>query len=206
LPGVWLTKGQNQIVVLDLLGPTDPIVSGLEEPILDRLRPELDFAGSGRANRTLNLEGSEPVHEGEFLLGQEAQLIEFSQPVSSRYFCLESLSSHDARAFAAVAEIDLMGIDGDMLSHENWTIAFVDSEEKAKEDGTAENAIDGQTANHWHTEWSNSQPKHPHRLVIDLGKAQLIHGVRYVPRSGDDNVGGRIKDYRIYVGDKLIVD
>ena len=78
----------------------------------------------------------------------------------------------------------------------------MDSEERAKEDGTAENAIDGQTANYWHTEWSAAQPNHPHQLVLDLGKAQVISGFRYVPRQG--NASGRIKDYRIYVGDDLI--
>jgi beta-galactosidase len=206
LPGVWLTEGQNQIVVLDLLGPTDPIVSGLEEPILDRLRPELDFAGSGRANRTLNLEGTEPVHKGEFSPGQQAQLVEFSRAASGRYFCLESLNAHDAQAYAAVAELDLIDTDGNVLSHEDWTIAFVDSEEKAREDGTAENAIDGQTANHWHTAWSNSQPWHPHRLVVDLGKTRAIKALRYVPRSGGPGVGGRIKGYRVYLGDQIITD
>jgi beta-galactosidase len=88
------------------------------------------------------------------------------------------------------------------LSHEGWTIAYVDSEERDQEDGTAENAIDGQTANYWHTEWSAAQPNHPHQLVLDLGKLQTISGFRYVPRQGTG--GGRIKDCRIYVGDDLI--
>jgi len=68
--------------------------------------------------------------------------------------------------------------------------------------GTAENAIDGQTANFWHTEWKASSPNHPHRLILDLGKSQIIAGFRYVPRQGDG--GGRIKDYRILIGDGLV--
>ena len=46
------------------------------------------------------------------------------------------------------------------------------------------------------------RPDHPHRLILNLGKSQAISGFRYVPRQGEG--GGRIKDYRIYVGDNLI--
>ena len=67
----------------------------------------------------------------------------------------------------------------------------------------AGNAIDGQTANYWHTQWGSASPNHPHCLIVDLGKSETIGGFRYTPRQGDANVGGRIKDYRIYVGDKL---
>jgi len=48
----------------------------------------------------------------------------------------------------------LLGADGRSLSAEGWTIASVDSEERQKEDGSAGNAIDGQTTSFWHTEWS----------------------------------------------------
>jgi len=40
-------------------------------------------------------------------------------------------------------------------------------------------------------------------LVIDLGQAATITGFRYTPRPGNDSVGGRIKEYRVYVGDSL---
>jgi beta-galactosidase len=43
-PGCWLHEGANDIVVLDLAGPTDPVIGGLATPILDQLRPALDFA------------------------------------------------------------------------------------------------------------------------------------------------------------------
>ena len=45
LPGPWLHKGRNEVVILDLLGPTKPVIAGLEKPVLDRLRPDLDFGG-----------------------------------------------------------------------------------------------------------------------------------------------------------------
>jgi beta-galactosidase len=94
--------------------------------------------------------------------------------------------------------------DGKNVSHANWTIVYVDSEEVTAEDGSAMNAINGQTADMWHTEYKDAQPNHPHYLIIDFGDTLTIGGFRYTPRSGDANVGGRIKDYRIYVGDALV--
>jgi len=46
-PGPWLREGENDIIILDLLGPEKPLVAGLKKPILDQLRPGLDFARSG---------------------------------------------------------------------------------------------------------------------------------------------------------------
>jgi len=43
LPGPWLHAGRNEVVVLDLVGPAAPTLAGLEQPILDQLRPGLDF-------------------------------------------------------------------------------------------------------------------------------------------------------------------
>lgn len=43
IPGPWLKEGANEIVILDLLGPSQPVIQALETPILDSLRPELDI-------------------------------------------------------------------------------------------------------------------------------------------------------------------
>jgi beta-galactosidase len=44
LPGPWLKRGRNEIVILDLLGPQKPVVAALNHPILNELRPECDFS------------------------------------------------------------------------------------------------------------------------------------------------------------------
>jgi beta-galactosidase len=206
VPGPWLKAGTNEVLILDLLGPEKPVVAGLEQPILTQLRPELDFSRVRRPAVKLALDTARPVHSGQFDSGAALQEIKFAEPAQGRYFCLESLNAHDGKAFAAVAELDLLDESGKPLSHEGWTIAYVDSEEHTQEDGAAENAIDGQTANFWHTEWSATpSPDHPHRLILDLGQKRTVTGFRYTPRQGSGNVGGRIKDYRVYVGDGLIV-
>ena len=204
LPGAWLKPGQNKIVILDLIGPTSPTVAGLEKPILNTLRPELDFASKTTARATLKLTGVKPVFTGSFTTGGEVQEIKLPQPAPGTQFCLETLNAHDGKPFAAIAELDLLDPNGNSISHQDWTIAFVDSEETAGEDGSASNAIDGQSANFWHTAWKNDQPKHPHQLVIDLGPETRVGGFRYTPRAGADNPG-RIKDYRVYIGKGLAV-
>jgi beta-galactosidase len=47
-PGPWLKRGENEVVILDLVGPTSPVLSGLAKPVLDELHPELDFAAASQ--------------------------------------------------------------------------------------------------------------------------------------------------------------
>lgn len=198
-PGCWLKRGRNEILILDVLGPSYPVVAGLEKPILDQLRPELDFGGR-RAKAGLQLPAA--VHSGQFTPGTTVQETKFSRPVTARQFCIESVNAHDGAKHAAIAELDLLGADGQPLNRDSWSIAYVSSEERAAENGSAENAIDGQTANFWHSEWKNQSPDHPHRMVIDLGRSATIGGFRYTPRQSEG--GGRIREYRVYAGDALV--
>ncbi len=204
LPGPWLKPGANDVIVLDFTGPEKPEIAGLEKPLLNELHPERDFSLEARPKVQLAVSEATPTQTGAFPPGSALQEIKFPAPATGRYFCIESLDAQDGKPFTAIAELDLLDTDGKPLSHEGWTIAYVDSEERTHEDGTAENAIDGQTTSFWHTQWGDAQPQQPHYLVLDLSKSQTISGVRYVPRQGPANVTGRIKDYRIYIGDGLI--
>ena len=206
LPAPWLKSGANEIIVLDLTGPEKPVLAGVTAPVLDQLHPEKDFFP--RNNRgVLQLEGIAPVHTGVFAAGPATQEIRFSGAPTARQFCLESLDAFDGNPFAAVGEIALLDAEGKLMNQSAWTIAYADSEEATREDGSALNAINGQASDHWHTEWSSRPPRpaHPHRLIIDLGASARIGGFRYTPRQGPDDVTGRIKNYRIYLGERLIV-
>ncbi len=204
VPGPWLKAGDNEIVILDLIGPEKPEIAALDHPILDQLRPQLDFARSRRREVTLRSDFGAPAHTGRFAAGSDLQEVRLSAPARGRYFCLEALSAHDGKPFASIAEITLLDESGQPLSTEGWTIAYVDSEERERADGAAENAIDGQTANFWHTEWAASQPGFPHRLILDLGQPRTVSGFRYVPRQGAADVTGCIADFRVFVADDLI--
>jgi len=201
-PGCWLRAGKNEIVILDYIGPVKSEIAGLEKPILNELHPEKDFARSHRPPVKLNLTDNLTAVKGAFAPGADTQEIRFLNSAAGKFFCLESLNAFDGKPYAAVAELDLFDAAGKSISHDGWTIAYVDSEEREAEDGSAENAIDGQTANYWHTEWKSNSPDHPHRLILSLGKSQVISGFRYTPRQGEG--GGRIKDYRVLIGDNLV--
>jgi beta-galactosidase len=204
VPGPWLKDGDNEVIILDLLGPEKAVVAALDHPILDELRPALDFARARRREVKLRADFGAPVYAGSFAPGSALQEVRLSAPARGRYFCLEALNAHDGKPFAALAELSLLDGVGHPMSMEGWTIACVDSEEREREDGTAENAIDGQTANFWHTEWGAAQPGFPHRLILDLGQTRTVGGFRYTPRQGAADVTGRIQDYRIFVADDLI--
>jgi beta-galactosidase len=203
LPGPWLRKGRNEVVVLDLTGPDVPRIAGLAAPVLDRLRRERDLARPAPTAR-LRLDGVKPVHEGEFAPGSQTQDVRFGAPATGRQFCIEGLDAFDGKPYAAIAELALLDRDGKTLDQSNWTIAWVDSEEADKEDGGALNAINGQNSDYWIT--SAKDGAYPHRLVIDLGRAVEVAGLRYVPRQGEEGVAGRIRRYRAYVGDALVTE
>ena len=186
-------------------------VGGFASPLMGEELAAVDLVPSGPTNTSLGrpsvrleLDAANAVMTGQFLPGTERQAVKFEQPVTGRYFCLETLSAQDGRAYAAVAELDLLDASGQRLNRAGWRIVYADSEEHEREDGSAENAIDGQPATYWHTQWSTGSPNHPHHLVLDLGKSQSIAGFRYLPRPGDGMIGGRIKDYRVYAGDNLL--
>ena len=96
LPGCWLRVGENEIVVLDLLGAENHSIAGLEKPVLDELHPEKDFTKSYRPGAKLNLDSTRPIHTGTFGPGGDTQEIKFDAPAAGRYFCLESLNAQDA--------------------------------------------------------------------------------------------------------------
>jgi beta-galactosidase len=199
-PGPWLKAGRNEVIVLDLLGPRARSMAGLSKPILDELRPELDFARRTRAGGTFDAGNAAPVASGSFTPDIQWQEVRFARPEKGRYLCLEAVSSLDGKPFAAVAEIDAVDPKGNVLSKAAWKIFWVSSEETSQ-DNDAENVLDGQPATFWHTAYSQAQPGYPHRLVIDLGESTVLGGIRYLPRGGSPNDPGRIKDYRVYLSD-----
>jgi beta-galactosidase len=203
IPGPWLNKGANKILILDLLGPETPVVQGLDKPILNDLHPEKDFTLSKRPEVEVKIGTMKPLLKGSFEEGDKMQTVKVNTS-KGRYFCIEALSSFDGKQSAAIAEIDLLDSQNKPISHQNWTIAYASSEELIKSNSGAENAIDGQTFNIWQSSISSPMPDYPHTLIIDLGKEETITGFRYVPKSGANNQG-KIKDYQIFIGNNLVV-
>ena len=62
----------------------------------------------------------------------------------------------------------------------------------------AANVIDGKPETIWHTQFAPDIKKHPHELVIDLGKESTIRGFRYMARQ-DGGWNGALKDVEFSV-------
>jgi hypothetical protein len=77
-------------------------------------------------------------------------------------------------------------------------VVKVDSEETAGEEGKGANAVDGDTATFWHTQWQDSSPGCPHEIIIELSRNAKLKGFTYLPRQ-DDVANGTIKEYEFYV-------
>lgn len=194
MPGCWLKEGENEIIVLDLKGPSEAKVEGLTKPILDMLREKAPE--THRQNgQNLNLKSETAVHKGTFAQGNGWQEVKFDTPVSGRYFCLNALSNYEGNNIASIAEFDVLGADGKPVSRENWKIVYADSEETRSGNRTADKIFDLQESTFWQTVDNTA---YPHQVVIDLGKEYRVTGFRMLPRA-EKNVPGLIRDYAVYV-------
>ena len=196
MPGCWLKKGENEIIVFDILGPREARTEGLKEPKLDQLLVKKRVTHR-EPGQSLDLSGETPVQEGSFAPGNGWQETRFA-PLKGRYVCIEALDALDGGDVAAIAEMYLLDDKGERLSREPWTVMYADSEDMDGVNRSADKAFDLQESTYWQTV---SGTPFPHAVVIDLGASHNISGFQYLPRM-ETGVPGGIKDFRIYVKDK----
>lgn len=197
MPGCWLRKGKNEILILDLKGPQQAVVHGLSTPILDVLRKK-ETELHRQQGQQLDLTREQPLLAGSFNPGNGWQEVKTTSPTTGRYFCLEGISSHDDTPVAAIAELDLLGADGKPVSRDSWKIVYADSEETKQGNYTADKIFDLQESTFWQTDKTVA---YPHQLVIDLGSEQTVTGFRYLPRA-EEGAPGHIKEYKAYIKTK----
>jgi beta-galactosidase len=114
---------------------------------------------------------------------------------------LEALNSQAGDDFASIAELNILGEDGNPLSRRHWKIVYADSEEADDANNIATNVFDLQESTIWHTSYSINKDKYPHQIIIDLGETKKVSGFEYLPRM-EANKPGMIKDYRIFIKTK----
>lgn len=197
MPGCWLKKGENEIIILDMASPSKPETEGLRKPILDVQRGNGAYAHR-RVGEELNLTEETPIYKGSFKVGNGWQHIKFGKDIETRFFCIEALNSYGGDDYAAIAELELLGEDGKPVSRQHWKIVYASSEELDDANNVATNVFDLQESTFWHTNYSKSNLKHPHQLVIDLGEDKIITGFSYLPRA-EANKPGMIKDFKVYI-------
>lgn len=198
VPGVWLKTGKNDVTVFEQLKTDSPSIEGIAEPILTDLRHETVISKRGRVklDSVPNPSAADLAFSGALAPGDAAQRFTFAQK-TGRYLCLETDSTFENETYAALAELDLIAPDGFLLDRSKWKVAYVDSEESAQEDGSADNLLDGDLDSIWHTVWSSEHQPNPHRVVIDLGANVTAAGVRLVPRQGDRPA--KLKAFKVFL-------
>ena len=193
IPGCWLKKGRNEIIILDVVGPKEAVVWGQAEPELNKLQLEKTNKHNNIGDKP-DLNSATPAVSGAFKSGNGWQTIRLAAPQKGRYLAIECLSTQKTNDRVAIAELYLQNTDGHRLSRESWTTKYADSEE---EDGnhTGDKVFDLQESTYWQTEKGAALP---HLLVIDLGSEQTVSALEYLPRA-EQNAPGSIKEYRIYI-------
>jgi hypothetical protein len=193
-PGCWLKKGKNEIIVLDIVGPTEAKSEGLSKPIIDKLQ-NAEPPIHRKEGQNLSLAGEKPVVAGQFKAGNGWQEVKYSAPQTGRYVCLEALDNHNGNEYACIAELYLLDENGERLSREPWKISYADSEDIQTGNRAGDKIYDLQESTFWST---LKGVKFPHHIIIDLGKERTVTALQYLPRM-ESNVPGAIKNYKIYV-------
>jgi len=213
VPGCWLKKGKNEIIVLDVVGPKQTVVWGQAEPELNKLqleksnkhnnigdKPDLNSAtpvsvsGGSPAGAAATAATAATAAAITAQPGNGWQTFRFSSPQKGRYLAIEVLSTQKDGDRAAIAELYLQGADGKRLSREPWTCKYANSEEE-NGNHTGDKVFDLQESTYWQTEKGAALP---HLLVIDLGSDQTVTALEYLPRA-EQGAPGSIGRFKVYL-------
>ncbi len=193
VPGCWLKKGKNEIIVLDIVGPKEAVVWGQDSPELNKLQLEKSNKHNNIGDKP-DLNSATPVATGNFKAGNGWQTINFNAPQKGRYLAIECVSTQKANDKVAIAEIYVQGTDGKRLSREPWKTKYANSEDEGG-NHLGDKVFDLQESTYWQTEKGAAAP---HLLVIDLGSVQTIKAFEYLPRA-EQGAPGSVKDFRIFL-------
>ena len=193
VPGCWLKKGKNEVIVLDVVGPKETVVWGQAEPELNKLQLEKSNKHNNIGDKP-DLNSATPVVAGAFNGGNGWQTVKFPSAAKGRYLAIEVVSNQDGKDVTAIAELYLQGTDGKRLSREPWVAKYADSEEE-NGNHTLDKVYDLQESTYWQTVRGASLP---HLMVIDLGSVQTVTALEYLPRA-EQGAPGSAKNYKVYL-------
>ena len=192
LPGCWLKKGKNEVIVLDVVGPHGAAAAFCQDhPELDKLHLEKSNKHNEPGNR-MDLNSVTPALQGEFQAGNGWQTLKLAQPVKGRYFAIECESSHDGDSQTAIAEVYLQDAGGNRIDRTNWQAYYADSE---KGNSTLDKMFDLQESTYWQTEKGAS---FPHLGIVDMGREVTVTALEYLPRA-EQGAPGSVKGFKLYV-------
>lgn len=195
LPGPWLKKGENEIVVFEMEDTGCRTLRGLDQPILNQLGKDKNL----KERRGYDYSKQPILEKGDIILEEKMerkddwQEFTFKNVVTLRHLCFESLSSYDNQ-FSCIAEIDLVAPDGKSLEKNAWQVVYANTEQSGE--GYADQMIDGSIGTYWHSQWQGEKTRFPHRVMIDLGEIQSVKGFRI--RQRNSQMPGCVKEFRLY--------
>lgn len=197
VPGPWVKKGKNEVIVFEMEDEGHRTVAGLGQPILDSLGRDLYAPRAGGRRQP---DGQPVMEEGDRLLEGDmkqengAQRFNLSTPATLRHLCIEVTSSYDGTN-ACLAEVTLYDKEGKPLPKDDWSIVYVSSEQEVE--GDAELLCDDNARTYWHSRWKGqTEPAFPHRVIIDLGEIQTVGALEL--RQRDKGMPGCVKGFRAY--------
>ena len=193
IPGCWLKKGRNEIIVLDIVGPREPVVWGQAEPELNKLQLEKSNKHNNIGDKP-DLNSQSPVISAQFKAGNGWRTIFFPNEAKGRYLAIECLTTQKDGDRVAIAELYLQDPGGRRISREAWTTKYANSEEE-NGNHTGDKVFDLQESTYWQTEKAAAAP---HLLVIDLGAVQTVNALEYLPRA-EEGAPGSVKNFKVYL-------
>ena len=201
LPGCWLKKGKNEVIVLDVVGPkgeagkvgTDvmPTAFCQDHPELDKLNLEKSNKHNEPGHR-MDLNSDTPAWKGDLKAGNGWQTIKLDKPVTGRYFAFECNSSQSGDSQIAIAEVYLQDAQGNRIDRNNWVAYYADSE---KGNSTLDKMFDLQESTYWQNE---KGANFPHLCIVDMGKEMTISAFEYLPRA-EQGAPGSVKGIKFFV-------
>lgn len=81
------------------------------------------------------------------------------------------------------------------INKTGWKLVSADSQHSGNE---ATKAFDNNNSSFWHTEWSGSEPRCPHTIIINMNKIYEVTAITYLSRQ-DGNSNGMVKAYEVYL-------
>ena len=201
LPGCWLKKGKNEVVVLDVVGPkgeAGKIGSTVAPTAFCQDHPELDKLNLEKSNKhnesghRMDLNSDTPVLKGELKAGNGWQILKLDKPVTGRYFAIECNSSQSGDSQIAIAEVYLQDAQGNRIDRNNWVAYYADSE---KGNSTLDKMFDLQESTYWQTE---KGANFPHLCIVDMGKEVTVSAFEYLPRA-EQGAPGSVKGFKLFV-------
>lgn len=196
VPGPWLKKENNELLVFDILGPRELYTVGLDAPIIDKLQG--DAAKSLYETNPFDLGNLSPVYGGAFPQGNGWKRQMFEKPETGRFLIIECISTQKDDDFASIAEFYALSPEGKRLSREGWTGVYADSQDLESGNNSLEKIFDLQESTYWKSGINNNESQ---CIVIDMGTNETVGGIEYLPRV-ENGSPGAIKEYRIYITDR----